>query len=89
MKKSTAMYIALMFWMFNLFNAGLYWISSPVNNNGGPRDNNFGMINTFQNASRIKVCDNDNNNNINLDATIDGNNNTISYMIYIVNNNFN
>ena len=55
-------------------------------NNGGPRDNNFGMINNLTKVNNSKIVDNDNNNNINL--SIFQNNKTVNVTIYITNYNF-
>ena len=61
---------------------------NSVENNGAPRDNNFGMVNTLGNMNSSKVVDNDNNNNINLpNLFLNGTNNTIN--IRIINYNLN
>lgn len=67
--------------------------NSSTSNNGGPRDNNFGMINLLNNSGWLKINDNDNNNNnnnnINLPQTINLTNSTVVYQIVILNNNQN
>ena len=61
---------------------------NSVENNGGPRNNNFGMVNALGNMNSSKVVDNDNNNNINLpNLFLNGTNNTIN--IRIINYNLN
>ncbi len=61
-------------------------IESKTQNNGGPRENNFGMINNLTRANNSKIVDNDNNNNINL--SIFQNNKTVNVTIYVTNYNF-
>jgi len=68
--------------------------SNPTSNNGGPRDNNFGMINLIRtNSGWLKINDNDNNNNnnnnINIPVSINGVGNTIVLQLTLVNNNHN
>lgn len=68
--------------------------SNPTSNNGGPRDNNFGMINLIKtNSGWLKINDNDNNNNnnnnINIPVSIYGSGNTIVLQLTLVNNNHN
>jgi len=67
--------------------------NSSTSNNGGPRDNNFGMINLLNNSGWLKINDNDNNNNnnnnINLPTYMNLTNSTVIYQIVILNNNQN
>lgn len=60
-------------------------------NNGGPRDDNFGMINTIRDLNNSKINDNDNNNNNNVNVPMyqNGTNNTMSWVVYIINYNYN
>jgi len=63
-----------------------------TSNNGGPKDNNFGMINLLRNNTgflKINDNDNNNNNNVNLPMYQNGTNNTIVWCLTIINNNHN
>ena len=61
--------------VFQFFNR-----NNNTSNNGGPRDNNFGMINNLTQANNSYIIDIDNNNNINL-ANL-SNNSNITIIIY-------
>ena len=54
-----------------------------ISNNGGPRDNNFGMINNLTRANNSYIIDIDNNNNINLNNL--SNSSNITIIIYSFN----
>ena len=60
--------------IFQFFNR------NNTSNNGGPRDNNFGMINNLTQANNSYIIDIDNNNNINLSNLY--NNSNITIIIY-------
>ena len=48
-----------------------------ISNNGGPQNNNFGMINNLTRANNSYIIDIDNNNNINLNNLSNSSNITI------------
>lgn len=60
---------------------------SDTSNNGGPRGNNFGMINLIKDTSGwLKIND---NNNINLPTYLNLVNTTLVFNIVLLNNNTN
>lgn len=63
----------------------------PISNNGGPKHNNFGMMNFVKmRDGHLVINDNNNNNNINVPINLsNGSNNVVIMQIYIVNNNLN
>ena len=61
--------------IFQFFNR-----NDSTSNSGGPRDNNFGMINNLTRANNSHIVDIDNNNNINLSNLY--NNSNITIIIY-------
>lgn len=71
---SLLVFLGLSSLIFQFFNR------NNISNNGGPRDNNFGMINNLTRANNSYIIDIDNNNNINLSNLY--NNTNITIIIY-------